>query len=640
MKRTILTTLAVLTLAAACQPAIQPEGDEIVRLQEGCVELQDMEFGMYYSSVKNDTVAIFSVVLSDARCYQDELDNPYMDSDGDMLVLQFRTNPLESEADIRLPYGEYTVSDKSAPGTVNSSASYVARMTGSTQVKWALKSGVINLAEGENGLYNLTTKDLLLERNGVVDTVEYVCSSTIKVSDYSVIAPAMLSATDDIIDIPFPYLSTTYYGQIYGTATGGNFVINMATKGFIEVDDEGNESPVEVPGVCVIFNFFSKVFVGQDKPFLTPGRYPVSGTSNDELGKEGSLMPGMYYDASTPFGTYLLQITGNGEAVSEFITSGYADISYPEVTDEKATSMAGEVCLMKYVLHTSSRTISGEWKGVMDIKNLAESSNESYLTTLDHDVECDMGKVVSGSLRHIETLHRKNIETDWDYDIAEAWQLYLQPRDWNSEEKDIPWVDGENEAGADGIKGTADDWMYDKNKNGIRDRLEAWCADGDVMVLEFILPLGSNGVFAPELNTTYTYTMQPNLALTHELYEIYVSQMGRPADEVFDERYAKQYPGWANGAKALLIESYDRCNARRGFTWSEDGFRGNWYLHYETGQHMMLDEHAPAINGWVKVTRTSEKRYNFEWDFIDDYPGSPNRITGSLKNCEVTIHSN
>ena len=245
-------------------------------------------------------------------------------------------------------------------------------------------------------------------------------------------------------------------------------------------------------------------------------------------------------------------------------------------------------------------------------------ASESFLTTLDHDVECDMSKVTGGTLRLIETLHRDNVEPQWNYDIAEAWQLYLQPRDWTPEEKEIPW-------------------LQDDNENGIPDRLEAWCMDGDVMVLEFVLPLASQGVIAPELNKTYTYTMQPNLEKTHEMYEIYVSRMDRPADEIFDPYYAEQFPGWAEG---LGITSYDRCNARRGFTWAEDGFRGNWYMHYETGRHGILDGHAPAVNGWVKVTRTGDDIYDFEWDFIDDNPGTPNRITGSIKDCNVKIQLN
>ena len=53
---------------------------------------------------------------------------------------------------------------------------------------------------------------------------------------------------------------------------------------------------------------------------------------------------------------------------------------------------------------------------------------------------------------------------------------------------------------------------------------------------------------------------------------------------------------------------------------------------------MILDGHAPAVNGTVKVTRTADDIYDFEWDLIDDNPGTPNKITGSLKDCKVSIH--
>lgn len=589
------------------------------------MELQDMEFGMYYGGIKNDTVAVFSVVLSDARCYQDKLEDPYMDSDGDMLVLQFRTGVLADDQEVRLPYGEYVMSDSGLQQTIYTPESYVMRMTGSTQVRWAIKSGAINLADAGNGLYNLTTKELILEKGQILDTVEYTMSSAIKVRDYSTLAPSLIGESDDIIDLPFPYMSCAYYGNLYGNGTG-NFVVAMATKGFIEVDSEGTETMTNNPGVYITLNFFSKYYAANSEPFIEPGRYRVSALSADELYQRGTLMPGVLMD-NTPFGSYLLQQTASGEGIMEYITGGYVIVEYPD----------DETCSMVYELNTSSRKISGTWTGVMPILNLAEASSDSFLTTLDHDVECDMSKVTSGSLRLIETLHRSNVEIKWDYDIAEAWQLYLQPRDWTKEEKDIPWVDSENRNGADGIEGTEDDWMYDKNQNGIRDRLEAWCGDGDVMVLEFILPLGSQGVIAPELNKTYTYTMQPSLEIDHQNYEIYVSRMGRPADEIFDPMYASQYPGWA---EPLGITSYDRCNARRGFTWSTDGYRGNWYLHYETGRHMVGDGHAPAINGTVKVTRTADDIYDFEWEFIDDYPGTPNKITGAIKDCKVSIQLN
>lgn len=615
-------------------------GNPVVVIPEGAIELKDAEFGMYYGDINNDGTSVFSLVLTDALCYQDKLGSPYLDSEGDMLVLQFRSSLLASDAEIALPVGEYQVSEESAANIIYAPESYVTRMTGTTQVKWNLKSGVVTVAKDDKGVYSLVAKDFAIEKNGQVDTLDYVCTSTLEMGDYMELAPSLISGDDDIINMPFTHLMCTYYGDLYGNGTG-NFLVSMATKGFIEVDENGTENMTDVPGIYVTMNFFSRLFIGAAEPILEEGRYTVSGTSSDELLSRWTLMPGMLMD-STPFGTYILQLTADGEGIMEYVNKGYVDVSYPEIETETKAPAEAKYCVLEYSLKTSKRLLEGVWSGYVPVNNLAEGSNESYLTTLDHDVDCDMSKVTSGSLRLIETLHRKNIEAQWDYDIAEAWQLYLQPRDWTNEEKDIPWVDAENPLGADGIVGTEDDWMYDKNQNGIRDRLETWCADGDVMLLEFILPLGSQGVIAPELNKTYTYTMQPSLSLQAEMYEIYVSQMGRPNDEIFDMQYGQQHKGWSEqlGLDPNDPSDFDRCNARRGFTWASDGFRGNWYLHYEKGRHMMLDEHAPAINGWVKVTRTGDDTYDFEWDFIDDCPGTPNKITGSLKDCNVSIHLN
>lgn len=623
MKRILIIATAIMSLVSACQTPEIPEAD-VVKSPYGPVQLEDMEFGMYYGDTQSETVGVFSIVLSDALCYQDKLGSPYMDSEGDMLVLQLRTPLIDDNAEIAIPYGNYQVAESGEEYTIHSPESYVVRTVGTVQSRWALKSGALKLTAGKDGMYSIASDNLVLEKSGAVDTVEYVALTNLKIDDYKLAAPGLISTSDDIIDMPFPHLSCTYYGDLYGNGTG-NFVVGMATKGFVEVDEEGTEYMTDLPGIYITLNFFSRLYGGNTNPVIEEGRYTVSSTSSDELLARWSLLPGMLMD-STPFGSYVLQQPAEGEGTLEYISSGYVDVEYVE-----------DVCVMTYSFKTSSREISGVWKGEMDVNNLAEVTNESYLTTLDHDVECDMSKVTGGTLRLIETLHRQNVVADLDYDIAEAWQLYLQPRDWTSEEKNIPWDDPENEAGADGIIGTEDDWMYDKDKNGIRDRLDAWCPDGDVMVLEFILPLGSQGVIAPELYKEYVYTMQPSLSIDAEMYEIYVSSMGRPYDEIFDQRYAHENKGWA---EQLGITSYDRCNARRGFTWSTDGFRGNWYMHYKTGKYFELDEHAPAINGTVKVTRTGDNTYDFEWDFIDDNPGTPNRITGGMKNCDVKIHLN
>ena len=608
MKRLVLIAMAVLSAAASCQQTDEPvRKDPVVVLKDGPVVLNDTQFGMYYSDRNDDGTGLFSVVLSDARCYQDQLERPYLDSEGDMLVLQIRTPLLSEEEAIMLPSGEYPVSQEGALNAIDASASYVRRQVGSVQSKWELVSGSVVVDLGEDGVYSITTKDLVIGKDEVKASMQYVCNSAIQISDYMTAAPAMTGTSDDIINMPFPDLDCIYNGDLYGNGTG-NFIVNMSTKGF--VSEEGEMT--DLPGIYITLNFFSRLYSGNSEPVLEEGRYTVSELSASSLLQRWSILPGMLMD-STPFGSYLLQQPSQGEGVLEYISSGVIDVKYEETKAATARNL-----VMTYELKTSSRVISGVWKGEVLVDDQAGGSSESYLTTLDHDVECDMSKVTSGTLHLVETLHRVNVVEELDYDIAEAWQLYLQPRDWTDEEYNIPW-------------------LQDDNANGIPDRLEAYCADGDVMLLEFVLPLGSRGQIAPEIGRTYTYTMQPNLAMTEEIYEVYVSRMGRPYDEIFDPQYAKENFGWAEN---LGITSYDYCNARRGFTWSTDGWRGNWYMHYETGRHQVLDGYAPAINGWVKVTRTAEDIYDFEWDFIDDNPGTPNKITGSISNCKVKIHEN
>ena len=612
MKRFFAITTSLLALATACQQQIEPE-EPVVFLPDGVVALQDAQFGMYYGDLNKDGIGVLSVVLSDARCYQDELDKPYMDSEGDMLVLQFRIPLLSDDQEMALPAGAYPVAEDGAVNTIFSSESYVKRMQGTMQSKWDLMSGTVNVSKDEAGLYQISTEDLVVSKDGVVDTLAYVCRSSIKVADYLTEAPAMLGTKDDIIDMPFPDFKMEYYGDLYGNGTG-NFVVSMSTKGF--VTEEGDV--LDVPGVYVTLNFFSRLYTNTD-PVLEEGRYTVSAMTADALFSRWSLFPGLLMDGS-PFGSYFFQNTADSGGVvePEFITSGVVDVAYEEDSDTKASYTRNIV--LTYTLKSSTRSVSGVWKGEIEVANLAEGATESFLTTLDHDVDCNMDKVTEGVLCFVETLHRENVEPQWNYDIAECWQLYLQPRDWTPDEYAIPW-------------------LQDNDNNGISDRLDAYCADGDVMLLEFVLPLEedlpagvSRGDIAPEIGKEYLYTLQPNLAATEEMYEIYVSRMGRPNDEVFDDEYARQFPGWADGCN---IEGYEYCNSRRGFTWSSDGFRGTWYMHYETGRHQVLDEHAPAVNGWVKVVRTSEDVYDFEWEFIDDNPGTPNVIKGSKKGCKV-----
>ena len=611
MKRLFLLTVMAISMAWGCTPDIDDTpGKSVVVLPDGPVVLEDTQFGMYYGNLNYEGIGRFSVVLSDARCYQDELNKPYMDSEGDMLVLQFRTELIPEGEEIVLPEGEYAVSSEEELGIIDAATSYVTRFEGNMQSKWTLESGSFSVKRNDDGVYEISTENLVISKGNQQETVAYVFKAPLVLSDYQQVAPSLVSTEDDIIDMPFPELECIYNGDLFGNGTG-NFIINISTKGFV-IDGEMQD----VPGIYITLNFFSRLYTGASSPVLEEGRYTIATTF-----ERWTMLPGLYME-SIPFGTYLLQIAGDNSQAMEFIVSGVVDVKYDETEVASKAAAEAKPCTITYSLKTSARTISGVWKGDVTVDDQAGTSNESYLTTLDHDVECDMSKVTAGHLRKIETLHRDNVEEAWDYDIAEAWQLYLEPRDWTKAEKDIPW-------------------LQDDNENGIPDRLEAYCADGDVMILEFILPLDvaanypTEQILAPELNKTYTYTMQPSLSVEHEMYEIYVSRMGRPADEIFDWRYAKDHAGWAD---YLGIESYDRCNARRGFTWSTDGFRGNWYMHYETGRHQVLDGHAPAVNGWVTVKRTGDNTYDFAWDFIDDYPGTPNKITGSIQNVPVTIH--
>ena len=42
----------------------------------------------------------------------------------------------------------------------------------------------------------------------------------------------------------------------------------------------------------------------------------------------------------------------------------------------------------------------------------------------------------------------------------------------------------------------------------------------------------------------------------------------------------------------------------------------------------------------MSIQKSPDDIYDFEWDLIDDNPGTPNKITGSIKDCKVSIHLN
>ena len=583
-----LTLAALAVFAVSCNTTEEQPEKAPIKVLEGNVSLKDMEFGMYYGNLGNDGLGVYSVVLSNAVCFRDGYGAPYLDSEGDMIVLEFKAPMQQSDAPIMIPKGTYVVDPtKSGASTVNVAKSYVKRLVGSTQYRYELVSGSIVVDRNTEGGYDIITENLVIARGTEQLNVQYSYNGVIRFDDWNRIAASLQTVKDDIIDIPFTDVSAVYYGNLFGYGTG-NYVISMSTAGFME-DETGT-----VPGVALILNMFGELVPKDNEVLLEEGTYTVYPSFNSS---EFSMLFGLSMDG-VPFGTYLAQVDGNLAQALEYIGNGTV-----EVTRESLSY--NDVYTLKYDLLTAAgRRVQGTWVGPLEFDNQAQDPGRVILSTLDGDVECDMHKIERGDLRHIETLKTTPLPS---IEIAEAWQLYLQPRMWTEEEKKLPWDE----------------------------RIAAWDPNGDVMILEFVVPLGSNGNIAPEINKEYSYQIQPNLAMDEQLYDLSVSNMGRPYDDIFYEPNWKDYT-YMTGT-----------DARRGFTWAEDGYRGNWYLHYIEGTWQNMDEHAPAVKGTVKVTRLTEPvvaagggrqvEFKFVWDLYDDAEASYN-ITGEWTG-PVTVHT-
>ena len=225
--------MMAISMAWGCTQAMEDTtGKSVVVLPDGPVVLEDTQFGMYYGNLNYEGVGRFSVVLSDARCYQDELNKPYMDSEGDMVVLQFVTELLPEGEGIALPDGEYPVSAEEGLGVIDAATSYVTRFEGSMQSKWNLVSGSFQVRKHDDGVYEISTENLVISKGDQQVTVAYVFKAPLVISDYQEMAPALTSTTDDIIDMPFPELECIYNGDLFGNGTG-NFLVNIWTKGFV-----------------------------------------------------------------------------------------------------------------------------------------------------------------------------------------------------------------------------------------------------------------------------------------------------------------------------------------------------------------------------------------------------------------------
>ena len=584
MKRlsNLFIIIALALAAISCEQTPQGGNKAPIVIYDGPVDLADQGFGMYYGNLSNNSVGVYTVVLSDAVCFRDGYGTPYLDSEGDMLVLEFNTELQEDSERIMIPEGRYEIAvTKSGAMTINTKKSYLKKLVGNTQYHYDLVSGVIVLAYNNEGGYEIMTEDLVVARGKDRHEVEYSYSGTLKFDDWRKVAAGLQGVRDDIVDMPFSEVSAVYYGNLFGYGTA-NYVISFSTAGFIEDDS------ATLPGVMVVMNMFDELPSGDEIICLTPGTYTVYPSFN---AKEFSMLYGMNMDG-VPFGTYIYQVDAKGEQALEFISQGTVEVK--KLSHEESGEY-NDVYTFEYELKTPSRKIAGSWTGVLEFADASTDNDRVILSTLEDDVECDMSKVERAYLDHVETLHTTSFDNSED--IAEAWQMWLQPRMWTEEEKKLDWDD----------------------------RIAAWDPNGDIMILEFVVPLGSKGDIAPELNKEYKYTIQPNLTIGELLYEVSVSKMGRPYDDIF---YA---PNWDDYYYMTGTDS------RRGFTW-DGGYRGNWYLHYMEGTWQNMDEHAPAVKGTVTVTRTTEysvatgggreAHFDIVWDLYDDTEAS-NNITGS-----------
>ena len=566
------------------------QSDSNVVLYEGAVELADKQFGLYYGDRNGNETGVYYVVLSDAMCFRAGFGKPYMDSEGDMLVLEFNGPLAEDELNPRIPAGTYVVGAvKSGENTIDSARSYVQRFVGNIQSKYDLKSGSITVGASQSGGYDIYTTDLVITKGGVDYSVRYSYNGEILLEDYKLVAPSQVGLKEDVVDMPFADAAGGYYGNLYGNGTA-NYMVTLNTRGF--ADDDTNT----LPGMMLVLNLFDELPKGDNKKIvINPGTYTVQTYMNAAV---GTMLYGLTMSdssgASSPFGTFFYQVTAEGQQSVEFIDSGTLKVDH----DDDADGDGDYKYTFEYDFKSSvaGRGYRGTWIGEVPMSDLSTDSDRVILSTLEDDVYCDMSKAEVGTLAKVEVL-KSTLDTDAypRKDLKSVWQLHLAPRDWTSEEKK----------------------EYDWDE-----RLEVWCPDGDCMVLEFVLPVDSNGEIAPRPNYEYTYTIQPNCSIDNPENAMCCSQMGRPYDDLFHPETA-QYWGYAN--YSWFPKEFDYCNARRGFTW--DGwFRGVWYYHLRTGKYFDMDENAPGVFGTVKVIRNGNI-YTVVWDLLDDAE-SPNKIQG------------
>ena len=139
-----LLTIVLSALSVVCcdESGIDTPKDSPVVLYQGAVELADKKFGLYYGDKLSNEIGVYYVVLSDAMCFRNGYGNPYMDSEGDMLVLEFNGPMAANDSDPKLPSGTYTVGEPAVGELrINPEKSYVQKFVNNLQSRYSLKYG-------------------------------------------------------------------------------------------------------------------------------------------------------------------------------------------------------------------------------------------------------------------------------------------------------------------------------------------------------------------------------------------------------------------------------------------------------------------------------------------------------------------
>lgn len=342
--------IALTTIASGCsKDDISETGNGEITDPSAPTILRDTGLSMYYGNRNNDGIGIFVIALTNGTCYQ-EGSQTYLGSEGDLVVLEFRSSLVEDGESIALPEGNYRVSEF-APSkmTINAGNSYVLRQSDRVQSKWEIKSGTVTVKKGNSGRYTLSTKDFVICKGEEYIEREYSFNSFLPIGDYMEKAPEMFGQEDDLTDIPFSDVTCNYYGNLYDSNTG-NFTLTLSTLG-LKSDKTGN-----LPGIRITINAFSKLYEDGQIPGPEAGRYNVTSMESFALFSEWTLAPGAYLDL-VPFGTYVYQQVKDGDPEFDMISSGYIEISYDEQN----------ICTLKYDFKAGGREVSGSWRGKLSV---------------------------------------------------------------------------------------------------------------------------------------------------------------------------------------------------------------------------------------------------------------------------------